>query len=99
MGSIKAESSIYLNYINELTNIENKMLNQRTRIVEEFKEDVQKGIHSFFEKQLELMKYAVQENTKWHTSLSDTSKKAAAFVYNPLLKIAKKNKWITGQGR
>lgn len=90
MGAIKAESSTYLNSINELTKIKNKMLNKRTRIVEEFKEDVQRGLHSFFEKQLKIMQDEVRDNTKWHTSLSDTSKKAAAFVYNPLLKIAKK---------
>lgn len=90
-GAIKAESSTYLNFINELKNIENKMLNERTRIVEQFKRDIQLGIHNYFSKQLQDMKYHIEKNTKWHSSLTDTSKKAAAIMYNPLLKIAKKS--------
>lgn len=90
MVAVKAESSNYLNHMNELNHIENKMLNERTRIVEQFKEDVHKGLHTYFQTQLKVMQYSISENTKWHTSLSDTSKKAAAFVYNPLLKMAKK---------
>lgn len=89
--AVQAESSTYLNYLNELNRIENKMLHERTRIIEQFKTTLQQGLHMYFEQQLTQMKEAVEQNIKWHSSLADTSKKAAAWVYNPLVKMAKKS--------
>lgn len=88
--AIQAESSTYLNYMREITHIENKMLNERTRITEQFKLTIQKGMHDYFEKQLLTMQQKVASETEWHTSLTETSKKVASSVYNPLLKLAKK---------
>ncbi|OCS91066.1 nuclease-related domain-containing protein [Caryophanon latum] len=88
--AIQAESSTYLNYMHEITSIENKMLSERTRITQQFKRTVQQGLHDYFHKQLSVMQEKVANQTEWHTSLTETSKKVASSVYNPLLKLAKK---------
>lgn len=91
---VQAESSAYLSYLNELTDVRNKMLSERTRIVEAFKKDLQKEIHLFFNNQFKVMKEEVEKNTKWHTTLQDSTKKITAKLYNPMLKFAKHNETL-----
>lgn len=74
------ELNPYLNKMNELTQMENKLITKGKVITESFKKEVEIELKDFFDNQTVLMCRQVQGDTKWHSTLTDTTKKASGIV-------------------
>ncbi|PID04302.1 hypothetical protein CSV67_02215 [Sporosarcina sp. P2] len=74
------ELTPYVNKANELTQMENKLITEGRVITESFKMEVEKELKSFFDKQTRSMQSEIEIGTKWHSTLTDSTKKASGLV-------------------